>query len=325
MENHEDIIFIRVERGDEEPEGEEIINRRRKGEFKQFDIIHTANDDENTSNNSSISDHHYYADQQTNLYSSETNNRIMKEWKILKEGLPADSIYVRVYEDRIDLLRAVIVGAAGTPYHDGLFFFDIQFPSDYPNHPPKVYYHSFGFRLNPNLYPKRGTVCLSLLNTFSGQKNERWNPSESTLLQVLVSIQALILNAKPYFNNPNNSIAGDYSKESLVYNQEAYIDGRIEVGDDDNTTGSSDVSKKSQDSMAMGIIYSKLVKAFIKNGSSSSSSLESYLKDNIMDADHQVELPDTRTSTAMSIFIWLVVFILCDIEPFLRFFYTYKN
>jgi ubiquitin-protein ligase len=36
----------------------------------------------------------------------------------------------------MDLLRAVIIGPAGTPYHDGLFFFDAQFPSQYPNKPP---------------------------------------------------------------------------------------------------------------------------------------------------------------------------------------------
>lgn len=45
-------------------------------------------------------------------------------------------ISVRVYEDRMDLLRAVVIGPAGTPYHDGLFFFDIQFPSNYPQSPP---------------------------------------------------------------------------------------------------------------------------------------------------------------------------------------------
>lgn len=50
--------------------------------------------------------------------------------------MSTDTITVRVYESRIDLLRAVIVGAEGTPYHDGLFFFDISFPSDYPNVPP---------------------------------------------------------------------------------------------------------------------------------------------------------------------------------------------
>jgi ubiquitin-protein ligase len=36
----------------------------------------------------------------------------------------------------MDLLRAVIVGASGTPYHDGLFFFDIHLPADYPTVPP---------------------------------------------------------------------------------------------------------------------------------------------------------------------------------------------
>ena len=36
----------------------------------------------------------------------------------------------------MDLLRAVIVGAEGTPYHDGLFFFDVFFPCGYPNVPP---------------------------------------------------------------------------------------------------------------------------------------------------------------------------------------------
>jgi ubiquitin-protein ligase len=46
---------------------------------------------------------------------------------------------VRVYEERMDLLRACIVGAEGTPYHDSLFFFDIFFPPDYPHEPPVSY------------------------------------------------------------------------------------------------------------------------------------------------------------------------------------------
>lgn len=45
-------------------------------------------------------------------------------------------IFVRAYESRMDLLRAVIIGAQGTPYHDGLFFFDIFFPDTYPSVPP---------------------------------------------------------------------------------------------------------------------------------------------------------------------------------------------
>lgn len=79
------------------------------------------------------------------------------------------------------------------------------------------------FRLNPNLYvrtePSRrlphrccglilnfgvlpkadGKVCLSLLGTWSGPG---WVAGTSTLLQVLISIQAMILNDEPYLNEP---------------------------------------------------------------------------------------------------------------------------
>ena len=35
---------------------------------------------------------------------------------------------LQVYEDRADLIQAVIKGPQGSPYSDGLFFFDIQLP-----------------------------------------------------------------------------------------------------------------------------------------------------------------------------------------------------
>jgi ubiquitin-protein ligase len=114
----------------------------------------------------------------------------------------AYTIYVRVFEDHMDILRAVMVGASGTPYHDGLFFFDLQLPPSYPAEPPLVHYRSFSLHVNPNLYPS-GTVCLSLLNTFGGQhKAELWSPEASTILQVVVSIQGLVLTAQPYYNEP---------------------------------------------------------------------------------------------------------------------------
>ncbi|KAF3614926.1 putative ubiquitin-conjugating enzyme E2 39 [Capsicum annuum] len=97
----------------------------------------------------------------------------------------------------MDLLRAVIVGAFGTPYHDGLFFFYIFFPSDYPNQPLNVRYLSRGYHMNPNLYTD-GYVYLSLVNTWIGTWVERWNSKTSTILQLLISIQGLVLNAQPY-------------------------------------------------------------------------------------------------------------------------------
>ena len=79
--------------------------------------------------------------------------------------------------------------------------------------------------MNPNLY-ESGKVCLSLLNTWWGNGCEKWGKSNSTMLQVLVSIQGLVLNDKPYFNEPANknsakTTAGE--KNSLVYNQTAFV------------------------------------------------------------------------------------------------------
>lgn len=88
-----------------------------------------------------------------------------------------------------------------------------------------VHYHSGGLRLNPNLYAC-GKVCLSLLNTWSGSGCERWNPSNSTMLQVLVSIQALVLNSKPYFNEPGYSRTANTpqgERNSLAYNEEIFL------------------------------------------------------------------------------------------------------
>lgn len=204
----QELTEIRVEGGIEEQ------TQQQGSEFKHFDIITTEND---------IKDHHYFSS--SSSLSSAGNVKVMKEWRILERNLP-DSIYVRAYEGRIDLLRAVIIGPTGTPYHDGLFFFDIKFPSDYPNSPPKVYYRSFGHRLNPNLY-QNGFVCLSLLNTWSGNENEKWKPTQSTILQVLVSIQGLVLNAKPYFNEPAFANMPKNSRpwkaNSLSYNRNAFI------------------------------------------------------------------------------------------------------
>ncbi|XP_011654074.1 probable ubiquitin-conjugating enzyme E2 25 isoform X1 [Cucumis sativus] len=181
--------------------------------FKQFDTI----DDH--------SDHHYASKGSSlNQASKKWTKKIQDDWKILQNDLP-ETIFVRVYESRMDLMRAVIIGAQGTPYHDGLFFFDIFFPPRYPDLPPQVYYHSKGLRLNPNLY-NCGKVCLSLLNTWRGNGNENWVPGMSTMLQVLVSIQGLILNTKPYFNEPgyayqSGSEAGE--NRSHMYNEETYI------------------------------------------------------------------------------------------------------
>ncbi|CAN6810778.1 unnamed protein product [Brassica oleracea] len=181
--------------------------------FKRFDIVEDLVD-------------HQYASRGTasKKHSKEWAKRIQEEWRILENDLP-EMIFVRAYESRMDLLRAVIIGADGTPYHDGLFFFDIFFPDTYPSVPPVVHYHSGGLRINPNLY-NGGKVCLSLLGTWSGAASQMWIPTKSTMLQVLVSIQGLILNQKPYFNEPGHErMAGSPSGESLskAYSENTFL------------------------------------------------------------------------------------------------------
>ncbi|KAH9631978.1 hypothetical protein HF086_000315 [Spodoptera exigua] len=109
------------------------------------------------------------------------------------------AVWVRGYEDRIDLLSVMIAGPTKTPYEGGLFVFDVQLGGEYPRAPPLCHYHSYCTdRLNPNLY-EDGKVCVSLLGTWSGRGVEVWG-KDSSLLQVIVSLQGLILNAEPYFN-----------------------------------------------------------------------------------------------------------------------------
>lgn len=192
-------------------DNEDVLKRYER--FKKFDTVLDHSD-------------HYYSTQRSAVKQPPKNwaKKIQEEWRILEKALP-DTIFVRVYESRMDLLRAVIIGAEGTPYHDGLFFFDVFFPSSYPSVPPLVHYHSGGLRINPNLY-NCGKVCLSLINTWTGGAKERWIPGTSTMLQVLVSIQGLILNTNPYFNEPGyaNTNGSPYGeKRSLQYNENTLI------------------------------------------------------------------------------------------------------
>ncbi|KAK1414311.1 hypothetical protein QVD17_30055 [Tagetes erecta] len=97
--------------------------RKRYESFKKFDTVLDHSD-------------HHYANQKPAMQPPQNwAKKIQDEWRMLENDLP-DTIFVRVYESRMDLLRAVIIGAEGTPYHDGLFFFDVFFPSDYPNSAP---------------------------------------------------------------------------------------------------------------------------------------------------------------------------------------------
>ncbi|KAF7302969.1 UBIQUITIN-CONJUGAT-2 domain-containing protein [Mycena kentingensis (nom. inval.)] len=146
---------------------------------------------------------------------------LLKELATMATSLPA-GIFVRVDEVRNDAIKVLIAGPEDTPYAGGLFEFDVFIPLQYPNVPPLVHLRTTGggsVRFNPNLY-NEGKVCLSLLGTWPGRPEEQWNPSTSTLLQVLVSIQSMILIETPYFNEPGHGKSNPKSPASVQYNTE---------------------------------------------------------------------------------------------------------
>eukprot|EP01080_Neovahlkampfia_damariscottae_P002281 gene2281-2454_t len=145
-----------------------------------------------------IEDHHF-KNQITNQNHSKFIQKIQQEWKLLKSNLP-NEIFVIVSEKNMNLMRGIIIGQKNTPYNNGIFIFDIFLPSNYPVAYPKIYFWSYGSRLNPNLY-ENGKVCLSLLGTWEGRDScEVWNPKNSNVLQVLLSLLGLVLVSEPYFN-----------------------------------------------------------------------------------------------------------------------------
>uniref|UniRef100_A0A182SDH3 UBIQUITIN_CONJUGAT_2 domain-containing protein n=1 Tax=Anopheles maculatus TaxID=74869 RepID=A0A182SDH3_9DIPT len=133
--------------------------------------------------------------------------RLAQETVTLSTSLPlsySSSVFVRCDTDRLDIMKVLITGPAETPYANGCFEFDVYFPPDYPNSPMMINLETTGrntVRFNPNLY-NDGKVCLSVLNTWHGRPEEKWNAHTSSFLQVLVSIQSLILVPEPYFNEP---------------------------------------------------------------------------------------------------------------------------
>jgi ubiquitin-protein ligase len=105
-----------------------------------------------------------------------------------------------IYDIHSITTQVLITGPVDTPYQHGIYLFDVHLHK-YPTTAPKVKFLTTDngrVRFNPNLY-NCGKVCLSLLGTWSGPG---WISGQSTLLQVLISIQALILVPEPYYNEP---------------------------------------------------------------------------------------------------------------------------
>ena len=131
--------------------------------------------------------------------SDSTIKRLVKEVSnIFKNPLTDEGIYY-IHDDN-NMLKgyALIIGPEDTPYEYGNYLFEFKFPSEYPQKPPKVIFHTTdgNTRFHPNLYVS-GKVCLSILNTWFG---DSWTSCQ-TIRSILLTIVS-ILTEKSLLNEP---------------------------------------------------------------------------------------------------------------------------
>ncbi|CRG92579.1 ubiquitin-conjugating enzyme E2 O [Talaromyces islandicus] len=154
--------------------------------------------------------------------------RLAKEYKILAGSLPS-GIFARTWESNMNLLRVLIIGPEGTPYEYAPYIIDFYFDSKFPHEPPTAFFHSWtnGMgRINPNLY-EDGKICLSILGTWPSENpDETWSPTNSTVLQILVSLMGLVLVKDPFYNEAGfDRLApeGDRRVESSQYTEKTFV------------------------------------------------------------------------------------------------------
>lgn len=92
--------------------------------------------------------------------------------------------------------RATVEGPSGTPYENGRFNLNIDFPTDYPFKPPKVQFDTKIYHCNVN---GNGSICLDILQA-------QWSPA-LTIQKVLLSISSLLSDP-----NPDDPLVPDIAK-----------------------------------------------------------------------------------------------------------------
>merc|ERR1719464_2059445 len=112
--------------------------------------------------------------------------RLRKEMVELSKDCP-EGISAGPLEDR-DMYKwqATIMGPDDSPYAGGVYFLNIEFPTDYPFKPPAVSFTTRIYHCNIN---SNGSICLDILK-------DQWSPA-LTISKVLLSISSMMTDANP--------------------------------------------------------------------------------------------------------------------------------
>jgi ubiquitin-conjugating enzyme E2 D/E len=130
--------------------------------------------------------------------------RITKELDNLTKDPPANCSAGPVGDD-IFHWQATLMGPGESPFEGGVFFLDINFPTDYPYKPPRVTFSTKIYHPNIN---SSGGICLDILK-------DQWSPA-LTISKVLISICSLLDDPNP--DDPLvPSIAELYKRDKAEY------------------------------------------------------------------------------------------------------------
>ena len=125
--------------------------------------------------------------------------KLMKEYKGISEA--CDLPFTVGLEDENDVFKwlVLIEGPEGTPYEGGVFQATLEFPSTYPNNPPKMKFVTPIW--HPNIY-KNGEVCISILHEpefdqFNEMETlvEKWRP--------VLGVREIVLSVLSLLSEPN--------------------------------------------------------------------------------------------------------------------------
>jgi ubiquitin-protein ligase len=166
--------------------------------------------------------------------------RIMKDLEEFMKD-PIDGVAIYHTEDNIKQIFVVISGPKDSVYQDGLYFFEFNFPDDYPHNPPKGKFLNWQngiIRIHPNMYVD-GKLCLSILGNWTGPS---WT-SVMSLSTIILSLQS-ILDDNPLKNEPGyekNSGSHDHTKYHRIIQ---YVNYRDFVGKSIESTFNEDLIKE---------------------------------------------------------------------------------
>lgn len=128
------------------------------------------------------------------LYQSDENSEVSK----LEEQFHCKiKLFLRGEDTSIFNWCAKITGPKDSPYEGGIFFIQIDVPSEYPVKPPKCKFITKIF--HPNIHLETGEICHELLK-------DKWSPS-CNLETVCKSILFMLTN--PFEDSPLNCDAGN--------------------------------------------------------------------------------------------------------------------